>query len=250
MVVLVRVEGIVIRSIDYGEGNKILSIFSKEAGKLSVMARGAKKLKSRLTAIAQPFTYGEFVIYKAGQMGTLNSGEIGNAYQGLREDIHKAAYASYLMELTERTMGENERNAPLFDQLKAALDAIDEDKDPQIVVHIYELKILAIAGYMPELGQCVSCGSTEGAMSLSIPMGGTLCTRCRHNDPGAFAVSEGMLKLLRLFLNMDIRRLGRTDVKAGTKSQLKLFIRKFLDEHIDVKWKSRHFIDQMDKYGL
>lgn len=247
---LVRVEGIVIRSIDYGEGNKILTIFSKEAGKMSVMARGAKKLKSRHTAIAQPFTYGEFVIYKAGQMGTLNSGEIENAYQGLREDIHKAAYASYLMELTERMLGDNERNAPLFNQLKAALDAIAEDKDPQIVVHIYELKILAIAGYMPELSRCVSCESTEGVMSLSISMGGTLCGRCRYNDPGALAVTEGTLKLLRLFLHMDIRRLGKTDVKSATKSQLKLCIRRFLDEHIDVKWKSRNFIDQMDKYGI
>ncbi|MDF2718732.1 MAG: repair protein RecO [Paenibacillus sp.] len=247
---LVRVEGIVIRSIDYGEGDKILTLFSKEAGKISIMARGAKKLKSRHSAIAQLFTYGEFNCYKTGSMGTLNNGEIWNAYHRLKEDIHKTAYAAYLMELTERMLGENERNAPLFEQLKAALDAMDEDKDLQIVTNIYEMKMLAIAGYMPELNECVSCGAQEGAMMLSVAMGGTVCSRCRHADPGALVVTEGTLKLLRLFLHMDIRRLGKTEVKDATKSQLKHCIRQLLDAHVDVKWKSRNFIDQMDKYGI
>ncbi|MEF3304646.1 DNA repair protein RecO [Paenibacillus sp. GYB003] len=247
---IVRVEGIVLRTIDYGEGNKILTVFSKEAGKLSIMARGAKKLKSRHSAIAQPFTYGEFICYKTGSMGTLNNGDIWNAYNRLKEDIHKTAYASYLMEMTDRMLGENERNAPLFDQLKAALDALDEDKDPQIVTNIYEMKMLRIAGYMPELDSCVSCGATDGAMSLSVSMGGTVCARCRTQDPGAIAISDGTLKLLRLFLHMDIRRLGKTEVKDATKKQLKLCIRQFLDAHVDVKWKSRNFIDQMDKYGI
>lgn len=247
---IVRVEGIVIRSIDYGEGNKILTVFSKEAGKISMMARGAKKVKSRHAAIAQLFTYGEFICYKSGSMGTLNNGEIWNAYNRLKDDIHKTAYAAYLMELTDRMLGENERNAPLFVQLKASLDAIDEDKDPQIVTNIYELKMLSIAGYMPVLGECVSCGSKEGTMTVSISLGGTVCARCRHTDPGSIAVSETALKLLRLFLHMDIRRLGKTEVKETTKKQLKLIIRQFLDAHVEIKWKSRSFLDQMDKYGI
>lgn len=247
---LVRVEGIVIRSIDYGEGNKILTLFTKEAGKMSMMARGAKKLKSRHAAIAQLFTYGEFTCYKSGSMGTLNNGEIWNAYYRLKEDIHKTAYASYLMELTDRMMTENEPNGPLFEQLKAALDAMDEEKDPQIVAHIYEMKMLTIAGYMPELNECVSCGAEGEGMSLSVSLGGTVCSRCRSADHQAIAIAEGTLKLLRLFLHMDIRRLGKTEVKAATKSQLKHCIRQLLDAHIDIRLKSRSFLDQMDKYEL
>lgn len=247
---LVRVEGIVVRSIDYGEGNKIITVFSKEAGKISMMARGAKKIKSRHSAIAQMFTYGEFIGFKTGSMGTLSNGEIWNAFQGLKEDIHKTAYASYLMEMTDRMLGDNERNAPLFEQLIAALEAMDGDKDPQVVTHIYELKMLQVAGYMPELSCCVSCGTKEGTMALSVSLGGTVCGKCRYADPGAIAVSEGTLKLLRLFLQMDIRRLGKTELKDTTKKQLKQCIRQFLDAHVDIKWKSRHFIDQMDKYGI
>lgn len=249
---LIRVEGIVIRSIDYGEGNKILTLYSREAGKISVMARGAKKAKSRHTAISQLFTHGEFVCFRSGtSMGTLNSGEILNSYHRLREDLHKTAHAAYLMELTDRMTGDHERHSPLFNQLKAALDALDEDKDPQIVTHIYELKTLSVAGYMPQLEACLSCGATEGQMALSLHHGGIVCGRCRQSaDPAALGLSDGLLKLLRLLQQIDLRRLGRIEIKLETKQRLKQCVRQFLDAHVDVKWKSRQFLDQMEKYGL
>ncbi|GAA3403813.1 DNA repair protein RecO [Paenibacillus hodogayensis] len=248
---LIRFEGIVIRTFDYGEGDKICSVFSKELGKISMMARGAKKLKSRHAAVAQLFTHGEFTCFKAGSMGTLNNGELLNPFTGIKEDIHKTAYASYLMELTDKTVGENEPNGPLFEQLKAALTAIDEGKDPKIVVNIYEMLMLSLAGYMPMLNECVSCGAKpESGWALSVSLGGTVCAACRHLDPAAIVLSDGTLKLMRLFLHMDIRRLGRIEVKEATKKQLDQCIRRFLDAHVDVKWKARGFIDQMEKYGL
>jgi DNA repair protein RecO (recombination protein O) len=247
---LVRVEGIVIRALDYGEGDKILSVFTRQAGKLSVMARGAKKIKSRYTAAAQLFTYGEYTFFRTHSMGTLRNAEIQHSYHKLREQLHTAAYAAYLAELTERLTGEGEPDEYLFEQLKAALDALEQEKDPQIVVLIYELKIIAAAGYMPSLSECVSCGSAEGKMSFSPGMGGILCPRCKSRDNAAILLSEGALKLLRLFQRLDMRRLGKIEVKPVTKEQMRQCIRQYIDTHIDIKWKSRHFIDQMEKHGL
>ncbi|MFK7693435.1 DNA repair protein RecO [Paenibacillus sp. HJGM_3] len=247
---LYRVEGIVIRSFDYGEGNKIITILTRDYGKMSVMVRGAKKVKSRHSALALLFTYGEFVFFKTGSMGTLSQGEILKAYQSLREDIHKTAYAAYLAELTERLLGEQDRPAWVFDQLLAALDAVEADKDEQIVTHIYEMRLLSLAGYTPELSQCVSCGSQEGEMAVSPSMGGLLCPRCRHQDASAIPVSESVLKLLRLFLHMDIGRLGKIEVSPSTRALLKRVIRQLYDTFVEVRWKSRQFLDQMDKYGI
>ncbi|MDF2814502.1 MAG: repair protein RecO [Paenibacillus sp.] len=247
---LYRVEGIVIRSFPYGEGHIILTLLTKEYGKMSVMVRGAKKAKSRHSAITQLFTYGEFVFFKSGSMGTLSNGEIIKAYQKLREDIHKSAYGAYMMELTDRLLGDQDRVGWVFDQLLAALDALEENKDEQIVSHIYEMRMLGLAGYTPDLTQCVSCGVVNGEMSLSAIQGGLLCPKCRHQDPASILISASVLKLLRLFVRMDIARLGTIEVTDTTRSQLKLCIRLLYDAHIDVKWKSRSFIDQMDKYGI
>jgi len=247
---LYKVEGIVIRSMDYGEGNKIITLFSKEAGKVSVMVRGAKKLKSRHSAAAQLFTYGEYVFYKSGQMGTLNHAEIVQSHHILREDLRMAAYCSYVSELTDRMLDDSETNLFLFEQCKAAFQAMADGKDPEIIVHIYEMKMLAFAGYMPELEQCVSCGEPSEEMVFSVSMGGILCGSCKNKDIKAYELSGTLLKLLRLFAKIDIRRLGQTDVKEQTKLQLKMLIRAYMDAHMGVQLKSRSFLEQMEKYGF
>lgn len=103
-----RVQGIVIRGMDYGEGNKILTLFTREIGKVSVVARGAKKVKSRFGSAAQLFTYGDYLFFKSGQLGTLNHAEIIEGFHPLREDLDQAAHASYLAELTDRMLGDQE----------------------------------------------------------------------------------------------------------------------------------------------
>ncbi len=149
---LYRVEGIVIRSMDYGEGNKIITLCTESGGKTGVLVRGAKKPKSRHAALTQPFTYGEFVFFRNTGLGTLNAGEIIQSHHTLREDITKAAYASYACELLDRVLHDEETGTFWFKQLKACLEALESGKDPLIVMSIYEFKILqAVPDMLPSL---------------------------------------------------------------------------------------------------
>lgn len=249
---LYKVEGIVIRSLDYGEGHKIISVYTREAGKMSVMARGAKKLNSRFGAITQLFTYGQFVFYKGGSssMGNLNAGEILESNQKLREDLMKGAYAAYIAEMVEKLTGENEPNGMLFAQLEAALKGIAEGKPAAFIAHVIEMNMLGLSGYLPELNHCVSCGRTEGDMALSYQGGGLLCPACRGKDPQAILPAAGTLKLLRLLRHVDLRRLGQVEMKPATERQLKQCMRGLTDLYLDNRWKSRSFLDQMEKYGM
>ncbi|WP_409347244.1 DNA repair protein RecO [Paenibacillus sp. MBLB4367] len=252
---LYRVQGIVIRSMDYGEGNKILSIYTEPAGKVGVMVRGAKKTNSRHAAVAQLFTYGDFVFYKngRGQLGTLNHAELIDAHQKLREDLVMAGYGAYMAEMYEKLMPEEEGNPIMFEQLKAGLEAVENGKDGGIVSHLIEMKMLGLSGYLPQLDQCVSCGETvaDGGKlltALSVSQGGVLCPRCKYTDPRAVMIAGGTLKLLRLFQRLDLRRLGTTDIKPATKAELKQCMRSFMDTFFDIRWKSRSYLDQMEKY--
>jgi DNA repair protein RecO (recombination protein O) len=247
---LYKVEGIVIRSMDYGESNRIIAIYTRHNGKMSVMVRGAKKMNSRLASVTQLFTHGEFVMFKTSSMGTLNQGEPYDSHRKLREGLHMSAYSAYVVELIDRIVPESESNEMMFEQLKASLEAIESGKDAAIVLHIMEMKMLAAAGYLPQLDACVSCGSKEGEMSLSITQGGVLCSNCRTSDSYALHPSAAVLKMLRLFQRMDLRRLGSIEVKPNTKAQLKHIMRAYMDTYIDARLKSRGFLDQMDKYEL
>lgn len=244
---LYRMEGIVIRGTDYGEGNKIITILTPSHGKQGIVVRGARKPKSRYASLAQPFTHGDFSFYKAGQLGTLNSGEIIEPYRELRENIESAAYASYAAELCDRGIGEEDASGFLYLQLKACFQALAEGKDPQIVIRAFEMKIASCAGYAPLLDECAGCGRTGAAFRFSPAAGGALCPACRHRDPAALELSETTWKLLRLFAALDLRRLGQINVKDAYKRELRQAMRKWMDHHLGLKLKSLHFLDQWER---
>ena len=250
---LYRAEGIVIRSMDYGEGNKIITLCTETAGKVGILVRGAKKVKSRHAALTQLFTYGEYAYFRNGTgLGTLNAGEIIESHHVLREDLYKAAYSSYACELLDRVLQDEETGAFWFHQLKACLSALEEEKDPQIIINLYEMKILQAAGYGPELNVCISCGREreDDAYAFSPRLGGVLCRHCKHLDPPALELSAKTLKLLRLFARLDLRRLGNVDVKDSTKTELKTVMRSLMDIQLGLRLKSQHFLDQMEKYDI
>ncbi len=246
---LYRVEGLVIRSNDYGEGNKIITLLTPTHGKQGVVVRGAKKPKSRHGSLAQLFTYGDYSYYKAGTLGSLNSGEIIESFRELREGLEGPAYAAYAAELTDRAINDDEAAAYLFHQLKACQMALAEGKDPQIVLRLYEMKVAGSAGYAPVLDECVNCGGQEGPFRFSAAAGGALCSLCRHRDPTALELEETVWKLLRVFSALDMRRLGNITVKDSSKRQLQLALRRWLDTHLNLNLKSRNFLDQWEKYG-
>ena len=247
---LYRVDGIVLRSMDYGEGNKIITLLTEHDGKAGVLVRGAKKPRSRHAAMTLPFTYGQYIFFRNHGLGTLNGGEIIESHHKLREDLMLAAYGSYACELTDRILQEEETGNFWFTQLKACLDALQAGKDPSVIVHLYEMKILQTAGYAPELGVCVISGIDQELEYLSPRLGGVVSRRSKHLDPAALPISSGVLKLLRLFSQLDMRRLGNVTVKEETKTELKVLMRALMDSQIGMQLKSRNFLDQMEKYQI
>lgn len=246
-----RVEGVVLRSIDYGEGSKIMTLFTAGAGKVGVLARGAKKTGSRYAAAAQPFTYGEYVFYRAGGLGTLNSADIIASHHRLREDLRLSAIAAYLAEMTDRLTADGEAAPRLYHQLLAALGALEDGKDARIITHIYEMNVLIHAGYMPVLDRCANCGgpaAEDGA--LSIALGGLLCSACAGKDGEAGKPGAAVIRLLRLFASVDLARVGRIGVKAETKETLGRVMRGWLDRHVEVRFKSRHVLEQLEQAGF
>ncbi|MCL6661188.1 DNA repair protein RecO [Paenibacillus polymyxa] len=249
---LYRVEGIVIRSMDYGEGNKIITLCTESGGKVGVLVRGAKKPKSRHAALVQPFTYGQYVYFRNTGLGTLNAGEIVESYHELREDLVKASYASYACELLDRVLQDEETGTFWFKQLKACLQALKEEKDPVVITSLYEMKILQASGYGPQFDECISCNQErpDEQLFMSPRLGGVLCRACKHFDPPAMSVSPKALKLLRLFAQLDLQRLGNISVSESTRDEIKKLMRAFMDHQLGLNLKSRSFLDQMEKYGI
>lgn len=248
---LYRVEGIVIRSMDYGEGNKIITLCTKSHGKMGVLVRGAKKVRSRHAAATQLFTYGEYVFFRGmGQIGTLNGCEILESHHEIREQLHAAAYASYAVELVDRALQDEEAGGYMFEQLLAYLQGLREGKDEQVMTHLFEMKLCQAVGVAPELNSCVGCGRNDQLVSFGWRLGGAVCSTCRTREHSQYLSPLPILKLLQVFAHTDLRRVGNVKVKPETKQFLRTCMRGYMDTHVGVRCKSTSFIEQMEKYDL
>jgi DNA repair protein RecO (recombination protein O) len=243
------VEGIVIRTVPYGESNTIITLYTKELGKIGVMARGAKKPKSRFTSITQLFTYGIFVFQKGRGLGTLQQGEALSSFRKIREDLVKTAYAAYLAELLDRNTSEDEQKPDLFGWLKQSLEYINHGIDPEVITFLFEMKMMKTAGIVPELSKCVSCQASQGNFSFSIREGGFLCERCSFKDPYRMMISKGAAKLLNMFYHLDLSRLGNVSLKKETKRELRMLFDAYMDEYSGVYLKSKKFLKQLDEFS-
>jgi len=247
---LIKTEGIIIKSRDYGEGNKILTIYSPQMGKLSMMARGAKKPKSRLSASTQLFTYGSYLMQKGSpnSMGTLSQGEIIESHRELRQHLKLTSYAAYFTELLDKLVEEGEASSSLFQLLLTIFRYLIEEKDAEILARLFEMKMFMVSGYRPVVTHCVSCENTDQLQHFSIREGGILCNRCLHQDPHVLRVQPNTIKLLQLFYHIQLDRIGQINVKPETKKELEKIMWLFMDQHTPLRLKSRNFLEQMGDF--
>lgn len=245
---LQKCEGIVIRSTDYGESNKVVTIYTREWGKIGVMARGAKKPKSRLSAITQLFTHGYFLVQKGTGLSGLQQGEMVTSMRSIHEDIFLTAYASYVVELLDKSTEDQKVNPFLFELLYQTLHFLNEGYDPEILVDIFEMKMLNVLGLHPILNQCSVCGRTDGSFSFSIREGGFICHRCLDKDPYHLKLHPATVKLLRLFYSINLSRLGNISVKDETKQEIKKVISTYYDEYSGLHLKSKKFLKSIDRF--
>lgn len=244
---LQKCEGIVIRTSHYGESNKVVTLYTREWGKVGVMAQGAKKPNSRLAAVTQPFTYGYFLVRTSSGLGNLQQGDIISSMREIKEDIFLTAYASYCIDLTDKATEERKPNPFLFELLYQTLNYMNEGIDPEILMYIFEMKMLGTLGLYPILNQCACCGETEGEFAFSIREGGFICHRCLGKDPYHLKISSATVRLLRLFYYLDMSRLGNISVKDETKMELKKVISTYYEEYSGLNLKTKRFLKQMDQ---
>ncbi|MCL6585362.1 MAG: DNA repair protein RecO [Anoxybacillus sp.] len=244
---LEKCEAIVLRTVDYGETNKIVTLWTREWGKVAVMARGAKKPSSRLSSVTQLFTYGYYLVQKSRGVGSLQQAEIIDSLRGIRENIFATAYASYIVELTDKVTEEQRPNPYLFELLLQTLKYMNDGLDLEILTYIYEMKMLRVMGLHPMLDGCAVCKQSEGMFSFSVKEGGFLCHRCEATDPHRLPLSPAAVKLLRLFYYFDLSRLGKISVKEETKKELNRIISAYYDEYSGLSLKTKRFLTQIEQ---
>lgn len=243
---LEKINGVIIKTQDYSETHKIITIFSKKLGKFTAISRGAKKPRSRMAALTQPFIYGEFLVYVSKGLSTLQQGDVTNSFRPIREDIIKTAYAAYVAELTDKLMDSHSPDNYLYEQFYKTLHWISEKDNLDIPVKMYELKLYKKAGFAPVVDFCVNCSEKHKPFSFSIQEGGLLCYKCKSSlDPEAIQLPDGVVKLLYLLSYVGIEQIGDITVKEENRKLIRKLLDSYYDRYGGYYLKSRKVLNQL-----
>ncbi|HOG46981.1 MAG TPA: DNA repair protein RecO [Anaerolineae bacterium] len=241
---LYRTEGIVLKRSDFGEADRLLVLFTPGVGKLRVLAKGVRKVPSRKAGHVEPFMRTRFLLARGRNLDIVTQAETVEAYQGLRESLVPATYAYYLVELVDAFAEEGEENAALYDLLAHALGRLAAGDAPALLARFFEVRLLGLVGYRPELQRCVACGVTHepAAVFLSANEGGMRCPRCGQAAGGALEVSLGAFKVLRYLQSQEYAAVRALQLRPETAREVERVLRRYLTFVLERNLKSLSFL--------
>lgn len=239
--------GIVLRTQDYGETHKLVTIFTKEVGKITAISRGANKPRSRLSAVSQLFIEAEFLLYIPKGLATLRQGDVVSTYRHIRTDLLRTGYAAYIIELTDRLLEEKVPDSYIYAELNNTLHFINDETDYLIPVMMYEMKLFKKGGFAPIVDRCVNCNRSEDLCAFSLQEGGLLCERCIVIDRYAVQLNPPLIRTLAIFLHVELNRIGNIKMKAENIALLRSLFDEYYERYGGYRLKSKKFLDDLQK---
>lgn len=238
------VEGIILSETNYSESSKILNVFTREYGLIGILSKGCRNMKSKLRGVSRKLLYAKFhIYYKENGLSTLTAVDVINSFSGLLMDLEKVSYASFLLELTNQVVREND-DREILDLLKDALIKMEEGLSPIVLTDILELKLLDYLGVRPSIDCCSVCGSDKQIVTIDSMHGGYLCRNCYHNE---VLVSDKAIKLIRMFYYVDIASISKLEIKDSVVLEINQFLDDYYDRYTGIYLKSKDFIRQLNK---
>lgn len=237
------VTGMVLSAMPVGDYDKRLVLLTRELGKISAFAKGARRPNSALLACSQPFSFGEFTLYIGRNSYTVTSADISNYFQELREDIDSVYYGMYFCEFAEYITKENNDEKEILKLLYQTLRAVAKRTiELPLVRVIFEFKIMALSGVAPQVFECVKCGKDNQQYRFSSSSGGLLCEDCKIHDTRAIRLSTSSIYTLQYIISKDIENLYTFRVSKEVLNELITSIRRYMDHYIDHVFKSSELL--------
>ena len=224
-----------------GLGSAIVqNILNKEKyGVIGIMCKGAKSLKSKNRVSTMRFSYAKFNIYlKQGKLSTLVSADVINPLKKIRSDITLIGYLSYLTELTEQVIKQN-NDSLLFDDFINSILKIEDGLEPLVITNILEIKYLEKLGVLFNLDECVVCGSKNNIVTINADKGGFICLNCLSNE---VIVDKKVIKMLRMYYYVNIKSITNIKVEDNIKNTINKFLDMYYDRYTGLYLNSKNFL--------
>lgn len=246
---LINSEAYVITQTDYGEADRLYTIFSRRNGKIKAFARGVRKSKSRKAGHLQSLSLIHLMLAKGKTFWVVTQADMLNPYTPIKNDLMKTASAFYIFELINRFAPENEPIISLFQLTKETLDRIEKECDLFLLLKFFEFRLLKYTGYMPNLGTCVQCGEKilPQDQYFSAEQGGVLCPKCGLKGYAIRKISLPALRYLRFIQRSSYNELEKVKPAKEIQQEMESLMLYYLTYITEKVFNTPIFIQQIEK---
>lgn len=238
-------EGIVLASHPYKENDALITVYMKNYGKMTMIARGVKKLKSKNASAVMTITLSELTFFARKGLSTLKKATPIQFYRHIKENLLLEAYATYFIEFVLKNEEDNEPNGEIYNQLKLALDYLEQGYHYKLVYLLFNAFILKVCGTSLQVDGCVYCLHRDKIAGISYGGGGFVCVNCIGEYDTR--LEKDVLKAFRHINKCDLRDIDRLDIDDNILDQLIFIMDCYVDEYTGLIMKSRQFIQQLSK---
>ena len=244
-----KVEAVILRHADWGEADRLVTIYSREDGKLRTVAKGVRKMRSRKAGHLEPFTRVKLLLARGHDLWIVTQAESIDLFSPIRENLNLTAQAAYVVELLDRFTYEEGANWQLYKLLVDTLDRLATDADIFIPVRYYEMRMLDLLGFRPQLFNCASCEEEIQPRDqyFSADIGGVLCPRCRGKGQSTRSVSMEVLRFLRHIQRSSYTRARQANPPEEVRQEMEGVMNYYLTYLLERGLNSPEFIKQISR---
>jgi DNA repair protein RecO (recombination protein O) len=234
---LYREQGVVLRTYKLGEADRIVVLMTQGEGKVRAVAKGVRKTRSRFGGRLEPFSHVDLSLYRGRELDIITQAEVVSLFRAVREDYDRMVAGSAMLEAVDQVAQEREAAVRVFLLLVRALRALDAaPRDPAVLLDAFLLKLMALEGYRPVLGECASCGRSAELCAFSTVRGGALCAACRNGTESL--LDPGTVPLLAHLLTADMEQLDAGEPAPAPRREAASVVKSYVEYHLDRRLRS------------
>ncbi|MCI8273815.1 MAG: DNA repair protein RecO [Clostridia bacterium] len=231
----IKSNGIIICENNLGDYDKMLTMLTPGFGKISCVAKGARRQKSALLGGTQFLCFGEYLMYKGSNTYNINSCETIEVFYNLRTDLDKLNYAVEMAKIIRDVTEENQNCFKIIQLLLNTLYTLSEtDKEPQLIMSIFKLKLLCFLGFTPRIENCVNCKQKEKVQYFSLKDNGLKCESCAKQDKSCLEMTESTANAIKYIIMAPAKKLYSFNLKDESLKELVLITKLYFDEKMEI----------------
>jgi len=246
-----RTDAIALRSIDYGESDKIVTFMTSDFGKICGIAKGARRSRKRFINALEPYTRLSLIFSTKGHdtLSLIEEADIVDHYSAIRGDLERTLAASYLVDLVDQFSRDGKLNADLFNLLGDVLGIMAKNGSSEILIRIFELRLLKLVGYEPVLDRCLGCRMplrNEVFYVFSPAEGGLRCRTCSTKSPDPIPVCLGTIKSLLMGKEIHLDRIHCLSLSGRSAKESRELLSAFIQHLLGVELKSARVVREIN----